>query len=296
MSPQLHSLRRRILLVCIVLIVLVFPLVGLVRQVALVNAAPSQSDGRNDESGTSTSTHVSGSLSQAPADQPALTVTPGSLDNHSSNCTGASTWVCRVIVDGSSPHSINWQASGSATFIPQGGTVPPGVTVTISNLPCPVSETFVFTGTETKGGRLISVPVTWTCTLPPSSTPSPSPSPTKTGMTPTPSPTPGTPTTTPTPTSSSTSLSTPQPGTTPTLTTGSTPASSTTIPPGSQNPPDSQALSSSLFTIAAFVLALAAFLLYLIPRQQSSSSLLFKALTLILPKSVLRRPGDSNSG
>jgi hypothetical protein len=55
-------------------------------------------------------------------------------------------------------------------------------------------------------------------------------------------------------------------------------------------------LSSSLFTIAAFLLALAAFLLYLIPRQQSSSSLLFKALTLILPKSVLRRPGDSNSG
>src|SRR2546421_1049838 len=292
MSPQLHSLRRRILLVCIVLIVLVFPLVGLVRQVALVNAAPSQSDGRNDELGTSTSTHVSGSLSQAPADQPALTVTPGNLDNHSSTCRRASTWVCKVIVDGSSPHSINWQASGSATFIPQGGTVPPGVTVTISNLPCPVSETFVFTGTETKGGRLISVPVTWTCTLPPSSTPSPSPSPTKTGMTPTPSPTPGTPTTTPTPTSSSTSLSTPQPGTTPTLTTGSTPASSTTIPPGSQNPPDPQALSSSLFTIAAFVLALAAFLLYLIPQQQSSSSLLFKALTLILPKSVLRRLGD----
>ena len=292
MSPQLHSVRRRILLVCIVLIVSVFSLFGLVRQVALVNAAPSQSDGRNSESGTSTSTYMSGSLPQAPADQPALTVTPGSLDNHSSNCTGASTWVCRVIVDGSSPHSINWQASGSATFIPQGGTVPPGVTVTISNLPCPVRETFVFTGTETKGGRLISVPVTWTCTLPPSSTPSPSPSPTKTGMTPTPSPTPGTPTTTPTPTSSSTSLSTPQPGTTPTLTTGSTPTSSTTIPPGSQKPPDPQALSSSLFTIAAFVLALAAFLLYLIPQQQSSSSLLFKALTLILPKSVLRRLGD----
>lgn len=286
MSLQLHSLRRRILLVCIVLIVLVFSLFGLVRQVALVNAAPSQSDGRNGESGTGTSTLVSRSLPQAPADQPALTVTPGSLDNHSSNCTGASTWVCRVIVDGSSPHSINWQASGSATFIPQGGTVPPGVTVTISNLPCPARETFVFSGTATKRDRVISVPVTWTCTLPPS------PSPTKTGMTPTPSPTPGTPTTTPTATSSSTSLSTPQPGTTPTLTTGSTPTSSTTIPPGSQNPPDSQALSSSLFTIAAFVLALAAFLLYLIPRQQSSSSLLFKALTLILPRSVLRRLGD----
>ncbi len=291
MSPQLHSVRRRILLVCIVLIVSVFSLFGLVRQVALVNAAPSQSDGRIGESGTSTSTLVSRSLPLAPADQPALTVTPGSLDNHSSNCTGASTWVCRVIVDGTSPHSINWQASGSATFIPQGGTVPPGVTVTISNLPCPARETFVFTGTATKGGRVISVPVTWTCTLPPSSTPSPSPSPTKTGMTPTPSPTSGTPTTTPTPTSSSTSLSTPQPGTTPTLTTGSTPTSSTTIPPGSHNPPDSRALSS-LFTIAALVLALAAFLLYLIPRQQSSSSLLLKALSLILPKSVLRRLGD----
>src|SRR6266699_543397 len=273
MSPQLHSVRRRILLVCIVLIVSVFSLFGLVRQVALVNAAPSQSDGRIGESGTSTSTLVSRSLPLAPADQPALTVTPGSLDNHSSNCTGASTWVCRVIVDGTSPHSINWQASGSATFIPQGGTVPPGVTVTISNLPCPARETFVFTGTATKGGRVISVPVTWTCTLPPSSTPSPSPSPTKTGMTPTPSPTSGTPTTTPT------------------LTTGSTPTSSTTIPPGSHNPPDSRALSS-LFTIAALVLALAAFLLYLIPRQQSSSSLLLKALSLILPKSVLRRLGD----
>src|SRR6266700_2847042 len=260
MSPQLHSVRRRILLVCIVLIVSVFSLFGLVRQVALVNAAPSQSDGRIGESGTSTSTLVSRSLPLAPADQPALTVTPGSLDNHSSNCTGASTWVCRVIVDGTSPHSINWQASGSATFIPQGGTVPPGVTVTISNLPCPARETFVFTGTATKGGRVISVPVTWTCTLPPSSTPSPSPSP-------------------------------PKPGTTPTLTTGSTPTSSTTIPPGSHNPPDSRALSS-LFTIAALVLALAAFLLYLIPRQQSSSSLLLKALSLILPKSVLRRLGD----
>ena len=290
MPPQLHSLRSCILLVCIVLIVLVFSLFGLVQQVVAVNAAPSQSDGRNSESGTSTSTHVSRSLPQASADQPVLTVTPGSLDNHSSNCTGASTWVCRVIVDGSSPHSINWQASDSATFSPQGGTVPPGVTVTISNLPCPASETFVFTGTATKGGRVTSVPLTWTCTLPPSSTPSPSP--TKTGMTPTPSPTPGTPTTTPTATSSSTSLSTPQPGTTPTLTTGSTPTSSTTIPPGSQKPPDPQALSSSLFTIAAFILALAAFMLYLIPRQQSSSSLLLKALTLILPKSVLRRLGD----
>ena len=290
MSPQLHSLRRCILLACIVLIVLMFSLFGLVRQVALVNAAPSQSAGRNGESGTSTSTHVSRSLPQAPDDHPALTVTPDSLDNNSSNCTGSSTWVCRVIVDGSSPHSINWQASGSVTFIPHGGTVPPGVTVTISNLPCPARETFVFTGTATKGGRVISAPVTWTCTLPPSSTPSPSP--TKTGMTPTPSLTPGTPTPTPTATSSSTPLSTPQPGTTPTLTTGSTPTSSTTIPPGSQNPPDSQALSSSLFTIAAFVLALAAFLLYLIQQQQSSSSLLFKALTLILPKSVLRRLGD----
>ena len=290
MSPQLHSLRRRILLVCIVLIVLVFSLFGLVRQVALVNAAPSQSDGRNGELRTSTSTLVSRSLPQAPADQPVLIVTPGSLDNHSSNCTGASTWVCRVIVDGSSSHSINWQASGSATFIPQGGAVPPGVTVTISNLPCPARETFAFTGTATKGDRVISVPVTWTCTLPPSSTPSPSP--TQTGMTPTPSLTPGTPTTTPTATSSSTSLSTPQPATTPTLTTGSTPTSSTTIPPGSQNPPDPQALSSSLLIIVSFVLALAAFLLYLIPQQQSSSSLLFRALTLILPKSVLRRLGD----
>ena len=293
MSPQLHSLRRCILLVCIAPIVLVFSLFGLVQQVVAVNAAPSQREGRNGGSGTSTSTHVSRSLSQAPADQPALTVTPGSLANNSSNCTRASTWTCTVTVDGSNPHSINWHASGSVAFTPQGGTVPPGVTVTISNLPCPARETFVFTGTATKGGRVISVPVTWTCTLPPSSTPSPSP--TKTGMTPTPSPTPGSPTTTPTPTSSSTSLSTPQPGTTPTLTTGSTPTSSTTIPPGRQNPPDSQALSSSLFTIAAFVLALAAFLLYLIPRQQSSSSLLFKTLTLILPKSVLRRLGDSTS-
>jgi len=290
MSSQLHSLRRRILLVCMVLIILVFSLFGLVRQVALVNAAPSQSDGSSGESGTSTSTYVSRLLLQAPADHPALTVTPGSLDNNRSNCTGTSRWVCKVIVDGSSPHRINWHVSGSATFIPQGGTVPPGVTVTISNLPCPARETFVFTGTATKGDRVNPVPVTWTCTLPPSSTPSPSPA--TTGITPTPSLTPGTPTTTPTATPSSTSLSAAQPGTTPTLTTGSTPTSSTNISPGSQNSPDSQSLSSSLFTIAAFVLALAAFLLYLIPQQQSSSSLLFKALTLIVPKSVLRRLGE----
>ena len=289
MSPQLHSLRRPILLTCIVLIVLAFSLFGLVRRVALANAAPSQSVSRNSESATNTSTQVSRSLPQAPADQPVLTVTPGSLDTNSSNCTVASTWVCRVIVDGSSPHGINWQASGSATFTPQGGTVPPGVTVTISNLSCPARETFVFTGTATKGVRVISVPVTWTCTLPSSSTPSSSP--TRTGMTPTPSLTPGTPTPTPTATPSSTPLSTPQPGTTPTLTSGSTPASSATKPPGSQNPPDSQALSG-LFTIAAFLLALAAFLLYLIPGQQSSSSLRFKVLTLILPESVLRRLGD----
>lgn len=288
MSPQLHSLRRPILLACIVLIVLVFSLFGPARQVAFANAAPSQSIGRNGESGTSTSTYVSPPLSQATADQPALTVTPGSLDTNSSNCTRSSTWVCRVIVNSSNPHGINWQVSGSATFTPRGGTVPPGVTVTISNLPCPARETFVFSGTATKGSRATSVPVTWTCTLPPSSIPSPSP--TKSSMTPTPSLTPGTPT--PTATSSSTPLSTPQPGTTPTLTIGSTPASSATIPPGSQNPPDSQASSSSLLTIAAFVLALAAFLLYLITQQQSSSSLRFKALTLILPKSVLRRLGE----
>ena len=290
MPPQLHSLRRCILLVCIALIVLVFSLFGLVQQVVAVNAAPFQREGRNGGSGASTSTHVSRSLSQAPADQPALTVNPGSLDNNSSTCRRASTWVCKVIVDGSSPHSINWQASGSATFIPQGGTVPPGVTVTISNLRCPTRETFVFTGTATKGGRVISVPVTWTCTLPPSSTPSPSP--TRAGGTPIPSLTSATPTTTPTATSSSASLSTPQHFSTPTVTTGSTPASSSTIPPGGHIPANSQALSSSLLTIAAFILALAAFLLYLISWQQSSSSLLLKALTLILPKSVLRRLGD----
>jgi hypothetical protein len=282
MSPQLHSLRRRILFACIVPMVLVFTLLGLVRQVAFGNPAPSQSVGRNDKSGTST--HVTQSLSPGPADRPALTVTPNSLDNNNSHCTGASTWVCKVVVSTSSSHNIHWQASGPAAFNPQGGTVPPGAKVTISNLPCPARETFVFSGTATKGDRVIPVSITWTCSLPPS--------PTRAGGTPIPSLTSATPTPGPTATSSSASLSTPQHFSTPTVTAGFAPASSSTIPPGGHIPANSQALSS-LFTIAAFILALAAFMLYLIiPRQQSSSSLLLKALTLILPKSVLRRLGD----
>ena len=279
MSPQLHSLRRRILSTCIVSMILVFSLLGLVRQVAFGDSPSSQGIGRNGESGTST--HVAQSLSPDPADRPALTVTPNSLDNNNSHCTRASTWVCKVVVDASSSHNIHWQASGPATFNPQAGTVPPGVKVTIANLPCPARETFVFSGTATKGGRVIPVSITWTCTLPPS--------PTRAATTPIPSLTPGTPTPAPTAISSSASLSTPQHFTTPTATARAASTSSTRIPPGGHNPPDSQVLGS-LFTVAAFVLVLAAFLLYLIPQQQSS--LLFRALTLVLPESILRRFGN----
>lgn len=276
MSPHLHSPRRRILLVCIVPMVLIFSLLGLVRQVAFGDSATSQSVGRNDKSGTST--YVTQSLSPAPVDRPALIVTPNSLDNNNSHCTGASTWVCKVDVNVSSSHNIHWQASGPATFNPQGGTLPPDAKVTISNLPCPAKETFVFSGTATKAVRVIPVSITWTCTLPPS--------PTRAGATPIPSLTPVTPTPGTTATSSSASLSTPQHFTTPTVAAGFAPSSSSTTPPGGNIPAGSQPLSS-LFTIAAFVLTLAAFLLYVVPRQQSS--LLFRALTLVLPESILRR-------
>src|SRR5947209_8397733 len=158
MSPQLHSLRRRILLACIVPMVLAFSLLGLVQQVAFGDPAPSQSVGRNDKSGAST--HMTQPLSPAPADRPALTATPNSLDNNNSHCTGASTWVCKVVVGASSSHNIHWQASGPATFNPQGGTVPPDAKVTISNLPCPAKETFVFSGTATKGVRVNPVSIT----------------------------------------------------------------------------------------------------------------------------------------
>jgi len=129
-------------------------------------------------------------------------------------------------------------------------------------------------------------------TPPPTSTPSPTPT-----RSPNPTPTPTQPSggsvPTPTPTSN-----VPVPPATATALANQTPAAPTTTnssggnpPPGGNNSGGSSGGNSTgiVFTFAALILALAAFLLYLIPQGQSS--LLVRLLSLVLPTSVARRFG-----
>ncbi|HVB23288.1 MAG TPA: hypothetical protein VNG51_15205 [Ktedonobacteraceae bacterium] len=138
----------------------------------------------------------------------------------------------------------------------------------------------------------------------PSPTPRPTPKPTSTpsptptrGPNPTPTPPPTQPSGGSTPTPIPTS-NVPLPPATATALANQTPAAPTTTnssggnpPPGGNNSGGSSGGNATgiVFTFAALILALAAFLLYLIPQGQSS--LLVRLLSLVLPTSVARRFG-----
>jgi hypothetical protein len=193
---------------------------------------------------------------------------------------------CMVTVSNESPtRSLTWFAISrgisGVTIKPARGTLQPkgqvSVTITMpSTIPCPANDTITFTG------PMNSVNVSWSCMATP--TPTPTPSPTPTPVTPTP-----TPTTAPT--------SSPTPSATPTQTDTSLTSTPTPVPNGggqqdNGNPPGSSgsqgsSVPSILLSVAALLLALLAFTLYLIPAAKAS--LRNRLLSLILPVSFLRR-------
>lgn len=218
---------------------------------------------------------------------PILAVNPSNFRD-ANHCSGNQNqgWTCgTVLTNESSKRTLYWSASGSGingiTFNPPSGKLPPNggmlVIVRVPPTTCPASATFNFTGPA----NIVSAP--WSC-LPPSPTPTPSPSPS-----PAPSPTPSpTPTLVPSPTLSPspspnltpTPLPSPSPHTqsTPTLTTnGTTP-----------NDGSGGASTGIFITLIAFVLAMLAFLLYLLPARQSSAALLKRMLALFMPTSFLQ--------
>jgi hypothetical protein len=185
---------------------------------------------------------------------------------------------CMVaVINESHTRSLTWFAISrgiaGVTMNPAGGTLQPkgqvSVNITMpSTIPCPANDTITFTG------PVNSVNVSWSCTLTPTPTPvTPTPTPT---TAPTPSPTPSA-----TPTQSDTGL-TPTP---------------TPVPNGggqqdNGNPPTNSgsqgsSVPSILLSVAALLLALLAFTLYLIPAAKAS--LRNRLLSLILPVSFLRR-------
>jgi len=192
---------------------------------------------------------------------------------------------CVVTVVNESPtRSLAWFASSrgiaGVTIKPARGTLQPkgqvSVNITMpSTIPCPANDTITFTG------PVNSVKVSWSCTATP--TPTPTLSLTPTPVTPTP-----TPTTAPTPS--------PTPSASPTQTDTSLTPTATPVPNGGQqdngNPPSSSgsqgsSVPSILLSVAALLLALLAFTLYLIPAAKAS--LRSRLLSLILPVSFLRR-------
>jgi hypothetical protein len=199
---------------------------------------------------------------------------------------------CMVIVSNQSPtRSLTWLAISrgisGVTIKPASGTLQPkghvSVTITMpSTISCLEHDTISFTG------PVNSVNVSWSCMATPTPTPTPS-------LTPTPAqPTP-TPTTAPTP------LPTPSAG--PTQTGTSLTPTATPVPNGgglqdNGNPPtssDSQGSSvpSILLSVAALLLALLAYTLYLI--RTAKASFRNRLLSLILPVSFLRKL-DQNHG
>jgi hypothetical protein len=185
---------------------------------------------------------------------------------------------CMVTVINKSPNrSLTWFATSrgisGVTMNPAGGVLQPkgqvSVNITMpSNITCPANDTITFTG------PMNAVNVSWSCTV----TPTPPP------VTPTP-----TPTTAPTP-SPTTSAS-------PTQTDTSLTPTATSVPNGggqqqNGNPPPSSgsqgsSVPSILLSVAALLLALLAFTLYLI--SPAKASLRNRLLSLILPVSFLRR-------
>jgi hypothetical protein len=178
---------------------------------------------------------------------------------------------CMVTVINKSPNrSLTWFATSrgipGVTINPAGGTLQPrgqvSVTITMpSNITCPANDTITFSG------PMNSVNVSWNCTATPTPTPvTPAPTPT---TAPTPSPTPSA---SPTPTATSVPNGGGQ------QKNGNPPTSS-----GSQG----SSVPSILLSVAALLLALLAFTLYLI--SPAKASLRNRLLSLILPVSFLRR-------
>ena len=185
---------------------------------------------------------------------------------------------CMVTLSNRSPNrSLTWSASSrgiaGVTMNPVGGTLHPKGQVSViitmpSTIPCPTNDTITFSG------PLNSVNVSWSCTATPTPPPvTPTPTPT---TAPTPSPTPSA-----SPTQTDTSL-------TPTATSGPNGGGQ----PTNGNPPTSSgsqgsSVPSILLSVAALLLALLAFTLYLI--SPATASPRNRLLSLILPVSFLRR-------
>ena len=193
---------------------------------------------------------------------------------------------CSVTVSNQSPNrSLTWFAVSrgvpGVVIHPAGGTLPRkgqvSVTITVpSNIACPSADTITFTSSAN------AVNVSWSCPATP--TPSPTASPT-------------TPTPTSTPASAPTQPPTPSVSLTPTASSpGSTPTAASVSSGGAQqadgNPPPTSGLQDSaipsiLLSIGALVLALCAFMLYLMSPAQTS--LRHRLLSLVLPDWFLRR-------
>jgi hypothetical protein len=215
---------------------------------------------------------------------PMLSVSPTTL----TNCTQ-----CTVTVTNqSAAKPLTWSAASrgisGVAIQPAHGTLPPKKQGTVNitmpaNITCPANDTIIFSGPANM------VKVSWSCTPTPTPTPSPTPAtpiPTPTTaltLSPTPSASPAqTGNTTPTPTvtsvaNSGSSGGQNNNGNPPTSTTGSG-------SPGSSAP-------SIILSVAALLLALLAFTLYLM--APVGTSLSSRLLALILPTSFLKRPGQN---
>ncbi len=190
---------------------------------------------------------------------------------------------CMVTVSNRSPHaSLTWFAISrgisGVTMNPAGGTLQPkgqvSVTITMpSTIPCPANDTITFSG------PLNAVNVSWSCTA------TPPPTPTR-ALTPTTAPAPS-----PTPSASPTPIDSSLTPTTTSVPNGGGQQDNDN-PPGSSGSQGSSVLSI-LLSVAALLLALLAFTLYLI--SPVKASLRNRLLSLILPVSFLRRL-DQNHG
>jgi hypothetical protein len=184
---------------------------------------------------------------------------------------------CMVTVSNQSPtRSLTWFAISrgisGVTMKPARGMLQPKgrVSVTVampSNIPCPANDTITFTG------PVNSVKVSWSCMATPTPTPT-------LALTPTTAPTPS-----------------PMPSASPTQTDSSLTSTPTPVPNGggqhdNGNPPgrsgsQGSSVPSILLSVAALLLALLAFTLYLI--SPAKASLRNRLLSLFLPVSFLRR-------
>src|SRR5258706_7751925 len=221
---------------------------------------------------------------------PILSVNPSNFTD-ANHCRGNQNqgWQCdTLLTNGSSKRDLNWSTFGNGingiTFNPPSGNLPPNgirlVVVTVLPTTCPASATFNFIGPA----NTISAP--WSCQP---LSPSPTPSPTSL---PTPSPTPSpTPTLVPSPTISPSPSSSPSPNPSPILrppTPGAQSTPAATVNGTASNDGSGGSSTGIIMTFTAFVLAMLAFLLYLLPARHSAAALLKRILALFVPASFLR--------